>query len=854
MARAVITSGGVGTIVVALLIVVVMISQLLPLLATSDVVPVNEFRLDNGAEADPQSAAIDRPPQDAPICAGMDEYGDMAWFLFPSGNIDVYATSTGLRLSSFAPPEAETDRATPEKREITAFSIADDDTSLLVGYSSGEVRPITIQWVVEYRDPSTSDRSVPSGPARDQTEPSVFTALPNGLVRVQRIESVTYHEAIPALSSPVRCVDWLNPEAIYGLEKVKSWKWLASDGREIVVQHHLRRRQGISVSTKEEIKTWRTEPTSESLDHAMLNAQGEGFTTISPNGLARLWRLTSEQTIQQLASHWTISGSESSVLNAVPVLGRNTYLISAESGELEGVAPFFGTEKSDLVSIHRISVGSSGIKHLASATNSRVVSALSDDGGVSFIYVPTNRRLLEWSVEPGSQIFFSSGSRYIGVLHANSFTVFKLNLRFPEAGWSSFLSANWFEGYDSPKHLWQSSSGTVQGEIKLSIVPLLFGTMKATFYTLLIAIPLGLFSAIFSSEYLDPTNRARIKPIMELMASVPSVALGFVGSVAVAPLLRDQLFGVLLFTYLTLVMFVSIPTILAILPRPIRLFANRRRGLLLIMVLIVSIVSSNVMATRLESFLFGGPLTLWLNGEFGGLFPGWLCLWLIPCGVATFWASHHFHVERKLSERYRLFRSGTALGAVVMQTGLLVTCVALASAIAMALSLLGWDARGTMLDSYQERNALLVGVVLGFAIVPLIFTLSEDALQAVPQHLRAASMSCGATVWQTTLRVVIPTALSGLFSAVMLGLGRAIGETMVVLMVSGNSPIMELNPFSGFRTLSATLAMELPEAARGSTHYHSLFFVSLVLFFLTIVVNSVAEFVRLKFKRNASQL
>ncbi len=89
-----------------------------------------------------------------------------------------------------------------------------------------------------------------------------------------------------------------------------------------------------------------------------------------------------------------------------------------------------------------------------------------------------------------------------------------------------------------------------------------------------------------------------------------------------------------------------------------------------------------------------------------------------------------------------------------------------------------------------------------FAIVPLIFTLSEDALQAVPQHLRAASMSCGATVWQTTIRVVIPTALSGLFSAIMLGLGRAIGETMVVLMVSGNSPIMELNPFSGFRTLS----------------------------------------------------
>ncbi|MFN7877629.1 MAG: ABC transporter permease subunit [Pirellula sp.] len=869
MARAVITSGGVGTIVVALLIVVVMISQLLPLIATSDVTTVNEFRFDSGTKGSSDSTTIDRPNQGSPICAGMDEYGDMTWFLMPSGNIDVYATSTGTRLQSFVPPEGGADLANLAGREITAFSVADDDASLLIGYSTGEVRPITIHWVVEYLDSPTNDdnaASLPPGdnmdPTGDDIRPSVSTVLPNGLVRVQRIESIDYHEPIAVLQSPVRCVDWLKPEAIYGLEKIKSWKWLASDGVEIVVQHHLRRRQGISVSTKEEIKTWRTARTSElasesateSVVHAMLNAQGEGFTTIGPNGLARLWRLDTEPSIQQLASHWTISGSESTVNGAVPILGRNTLLISSESGELEGVAPFFGSEKSDLVSIHRIAIGSMGIKHMAAATNSRVVSALSDDGIVTFLYVPTDRKLLEWSVEPGSQIFFSSGSRYCGVLRPNSVTVAKLNLRFPEAGWRSFLSANWFEGYDSPRHLWQSSSGTVQGEIKLSIVPLLFGTIKGTFYTLLIAIPLGLVSAIFSSEYLDPTNRARIKPIMELMASVPSVALGFVGAVAVAPLVRDQLFGVLLVAYLTLGMLVSIPTFLALLPQPIRLLANHRRELLLILVLIVSIAISNIMAARLESLLFGGPLTLWLNGEFGHLFPGWLCLWLIPCGVATFWASNHFHIERKLSERYSLFRKETAFGAVIMQTGLLITCVVSASAIAMALSLLGWDARGTMLDSYQERNALLVGIVLGFAIVPLIFTLSEDALQAVPQHLRAASMSCGATVWQTAMRVVIPTALSGLFSAVMLGLGRAIGETMVVLMVSGNSPIMELNPFNGFRTLSATLAMELPEAARGSTHYHSLFFVSLVLFFLTVVVNSIAEFVRLKFKKNASQL
>lgn len=855
IARAIITSGGVGTILVAFLIVFVMISQLLPLLSTSEVKPLSEFRI-NTAASSPTENTVQPTDQPAttPVCAGMDEYGDIAWFLFPSGTIETYATLTGLRLQSFSPPDDMADHESSSHRKITAFSVADDDASLLVGYSSGYVRPITIQWNVEYLDVTVDKINERVSIQSDRVDQSVFTELPNGLVRVQKIESIEFHDPIPALNTSVRCVDWLNPDAIYGLEKVKSWKWLATDGREIVVQHHLRRRQGISPLTKEEIKTWRTEINSSSIKDAMLNAQGENVTTISPNGLAQLWRLTSEQDMKLLASHWTIAGSESSILETVPILGRNTFLISSESGELEGIAPYFGSEKSDLVSIHRISLHSNGISNLASATNSRVVSALTDDGVASLIYVPTNRKLLEWSVEPGSKIFFSAGSRYIASMHSSSVKISKLNLRFPEAGWKSFLTANWFEGYDIPKHLWQSSSGTIQGEIKLSIVPLLFGTIKATFYTLVIAIPLGLVSAIFSSEYLHPSNRARIKPIMELMASVPSVALGFVGAVALAPLLKDQLFGVLFFVYLTILLLVSVPALLATLPNSLAIFANRHRALMLSLVLCVSLAFSNIYATKVESILFGGPLALWLNGEFGKVFPGWLCICLLPCGVATFWASSHFQVERKLSEKYERFRKETAARALTIHTGLLVASVALACLLSMTFSFLGWDTRGTLLDSYQERNALLVGMVLGFAIVPLIFTLSEDALQAVPQHLRAASMSCGATVWQTTMRVVIPTAISGLFSAVMLGLGRAIGETMVVLMVSGNSPIMELNPFSGFRTLSATLAVELPEAAGGSTHYHSLFFVSLVLFFMTVAVNSVAEFVRLKFKRNASQL
>ena len=104
------------------------------------------------------------------------------------------------------------------------------------------------------------------------------------------------------------------------------------------------------------------------------------------------------------------------------------------------------------------------------------------------------------------------------------------------------------------------------------------------------------------------------------------------------------------------------------------------------------------------------------------------------------------------------------------------------------------------------------------------------------------------------MRIIIPTAMSGLFSAMMIGLGRAVGETMIVLMAAGNTPVMDLNIFNGFRTLSANIAVELPEAVKDSTHYRMLFLAALSLFALTFVLNTVAEIVRLRFRKRAFQL
>lgn len=155
---------------------------------------------------------------------------------------------------------------------------------------------------------------------------------------------------------------------------------------------------------------------------------------------------------------------------------------------------------------------------------------------------------------------------------------------------------------------------------------------------------------------------------------------------------------------------------------------------------------------------------------------------------------------------------------------------------------------------YQQRNALVIGVAMGFAIIPTVFTLSEEALFSVPRHLSQGSMALGATAWQTLYYVILPTASAGILSAIMLGFGRAVGETMIILMASSNSPLVNMNLFEGFRGLTSTLAVELPEAASGSSHFRVLFIAALVLLVLTFAVNTIAELIRQRIRKQYKNL
>jgi len=195
---------------------------------------------------------------------------------------------------------------------------------------------------------------------------------------------------------------------------------------------------------------------------------------------------------------------------------------------------------------------------------------------------------------------------------------------------------------------------------------------------------------------------------------------------------------------------------------------------------------------------------------------------------------------------------------------LLIPLIVIVMFVSLALSpmlegqFFGGDMRSWLTNeagiSFDQRNSIVVGLAMGFAVIPTIFSIAEDAVFSVPKTLTHGSLALGATPWQTMWRVVLLTASPGIFSAIMIGFGRAVGETMIVLMATGNTPIMDFNIFEGMRTLSANIAVEVPESEVGSTHYRVLFLAALVLFGFTFFFNTIAELVRQRLRRKYSSL
>lgn len=248
--------------------------------------------------------------------------------------------------------------------------------------------------------------------------------------------------------------------------------------------------------------------------------------------------------------------------------------------------------------------------------------------------------------------------------------------------------------------------------------------------------------------------------------------------------------------------------------------------------------------TVILGFLAGLWFAPWLEHHLPAVFSILVLLPLGFLGAALLWSRMPAGLRARIGAGWE--------AAMLIPVVLLVGWFSVALSPWLELWFFGGDMRQWLTDvgiTYDQRNALIVGVAMGFAVIPTIYSIAEDAIFNVPRHLTQGSLALGATTWQTVTRVVLLTASPGIFAAVMIGFGRAVGETMIVLMATGNSPIVNFNIFEGMRTLSANIAVEMPEAEFGGTHYRILFLAALVLFIFTFIVNTLAETVRQRLRR-----
>ncbi|HPC81949.1 MAG TPA: ABC transporter permease subunit [Thermoanaerobaculaceae bacterium] len=538
-------------------------------------------------------------------------------------------------------------------------------------------------------------------------------------------------------------------------------------------------------------------------DPHVLIASPHGAILASPSGEALEFQLGASATAGALtrdaSEAWVVAGSELAVFSAsgsdaarplatVPLptpataatlmVGDVTCLVGDASGAVTAwqllAGPVAGTRVLGRAGVFP---GAGAVRALAVSERNKSF-AVARDGGISLFHLTTRRRLFDLPSVPADVMLFSLSRRFDGawaVARGGEVHRWELDVPHPEVSAGVLFLPVRYEGYTRPTLVWQSTGFDESAEPKLSLVPLILGTLKGALYALLFSAPCALAAALYIAQLAPARLRAIVKPAIELMAALPSVVVGFIAAVLLAPVLQRHLVG-------TLTVFVALPIVVVLAAASWslapqywrhRLTAGRELGLVLGL-LAVAIVASYLVEGPLERALFGGDLTHWL---------------LASAGI-----------------------------------------------------------------TYDQRNAIVVGFALGFAVIPIIFTLAEDAFSNVPQSLISASLALGASQWQAARTVAIPAASPGLFAAVMTGLGRAVGETMIVLMATGNTPILSLLPFNGMRTMSACIAVELPEAPFGGSLYRVLILTALLLFVMTFVINTAAVMVSARLRKRFGRL
>ncbi|MGR7921739.1 ABC transporter permease subunit [Zobellella denitrificans] len=471
-----------------------------------------------------------------------------------------------------------------------------------------------------------------------------------------------------------------------------------------------------------------------------------------------------------------MNASGGNITTLALLAGGNSLLVGNDNGKVSQWFEVARDGKREFTFIREFQA-SGEVELITPEVNRKGFITASTNGGLDIFHTTGGTRLFsDKQAAAGAQAMaISPRNSLLLLLDGEQLSSFHIENEHPEVTWRALWTKVWYEGYPEPQYVWQSTSGSSDFEAKLSLMPISFGTLKAAFYALLFAVPIAIAGAVYTAYFMSPGLRKIVKPTVEIMEALPTVILGFLAGLWLAPLIESHLPGVVI--------------LLVLLP----------------------------LSVLLTAFVWHH-----LPKQVKNAVPeGWQSVLLLPVVVLVGWASFAFSPAVE-----NLFFGGNARSFLTNELGI----------------------------GFDQRNSLVVGIAMGFAVIPTIFSIAEDAVFSVPKHLTNGSLALGATPWQTLTRVVMLTASPGIFSAVMMGLGRAVGETMIVLMATGNTPVMDFSIFAGMRTLAANIAVEMPEAEVNSSHYRVLFLAAFVLFVFTFLFNTVAEFVRQRLRDKYSSM
>ncbi len=728
IARYAVEIGGLSVIVAIVLIFFYLLYVVYPLFISASVEPVNHF-------------AVPEPSMGKTVLLEMEEQNEVAARFTDTGQVVFFEVATGKTLLTQA-------IAIPANTKITSFAQGSpiNEGAVIYGLSNGQAIVVKHQYKTTFPDNKrliTPSLKYPLGEAPLKIDTS-GAALEKIAVKIGSDASTI----IAKSASKIRLVNLAKEQSLFADEG-------AMTRTDAVLEVSADNVENILVD-KDEAKLY------------LLSADGQlSFIDINNKTSPVLTQEQNVVTAGQKITHVSFLNGDLSLL-----IGDSSGLVSQWSMIRDEL------NHKTLEKIRAFKVSDKPVVAINSEQRRKGFMTVDADGMVGIYHTTAERQLIQQKMGDSSPVAAVLSPRASGILLEladGQMHFWRVDNEHPEVSIKSLWQKVWYESYPKPNYIWQSSSASNDFEPKYSLTPLVFGTLKAAFYAMWVAVPLALMGAIYTAYFMAPGMRVYVKPTIEIMGALPTVILGFLAGLWLAPFMEAHLGGIF-----ALMMIVPLGVMLfayawLYLPKAISQRIPEGWGAaFLIPVILLSGWFAFTVSVPLESFLFNGSLRDWFKSELG--------------------------------------------------------------------------------IGYDQRNALVVGIAMGFAVIPTIFSIAEDAIFSVPKHLTVGSLALGATPWQTMSRVVLLTASPGIFSAIMIGFGRAVGETMIVLMATGNTPVMDMSVFQGLRTLAANIAVEMPESEVDSTHYRVLFLAALVLFVFTFIFNTLAEVVRQRLREKYSSL